>query len=395
MNRIFMRMPGPMTGRVGSRSSRVYDPSVAEPYDVLFSMPWAGPLLAGTGAAGGAETQILMLARGLAAGGLRVGIVAIGERTSLPREVDGVEVLAQPRPPGIRFLGGFLHDLNTLRALIRRRASVVVTRIAGRNVAVAALAARLRGARFVYSSANITDFRYEGFDHPVNVRLFHIGLHAASEVVVQTQEQAELCRARLGRAPALIRSITERASPRVADPEAFLWIGRLVPYKRLDVYLDLAADVPEARFRVIAVPGLGQEPELQARLERARDELPNLELLDPRPRAELGSLIDRAVAMVNTGEREGMPNVFLEGWARGVPALAYGHDPDGVVQRHGLGGYAAGSRERLAELARTLWESRHDQREVAESCIAYVRREHDLDGVCAAWRDVLLQGKTG
>src|SRR3954447_6525714 len=92
------------------------------PYDVLFSMPWAGPLLDGSGATGGAETQIVMLARGLAATGMSVGLLVAGDRSQLPRELDGVHVLAQPRVPAIRFLGGFLHDLGTLSGLVRRRA---------------------------------------------------------------------------------------------------------------------------------------------------------------------------------------------------------------------------------------------------------------------------------
>jgi hypothetical protein len=128
---------------------------------------------------------------------------------------------------------------------------------------------------------------------------------------------------------------------------------------------------------------------MSAELERARDELPNLEVLDPRPHAELAPLIDRAVAVVSTSTYEGMPNVFLEGWARGVPALAFSHDPDGVVVRHGLGFYASGSRERFAHLARAQWASRGNQREVANRCIAYVRRHHGLDAVCASWRAVL------
>src|SRR2546423_8882300 len=90
--------------KASALSMRVYDPWVAEPYDVLFSMPWAGPLLAGTGPAGGAESQIVMLARGLAGEGLRVGLLTIGQRPGLPREVGGVEVISQPRPPRLRGL---------------------------------------------------------------------------------------------------------------------------------------------------------------------------------------------------------------------------------------------------------------------------------------------------
>jgi glycosyltransferase involved in cell wall biosynthesis len=319
----------------------------------------------------------------------------IGDRRRLPRKIDGIELIAYPPPPRVRVIAGALHDTRTLMALTRSPARVIVTRIAGRSVAVAALAARVRGAKLVYSSANWVDFAFGEVESALNARIFQLGLRSAAEVVVQTEEQADLCRAATGRDPVVIRSIAERPTgERVAQPEAFLWIGRLAPYKRLDVYLDLAADVPEARFQLIAVPGRGREPELEARLERAREEVPNLEVLEPRPRAELAPLIERAVAIVNTGEREGMPNVFLEAWSRGVPALAFGHDPDGLVERHGLGGYAAGSRRRFGELARALWASRHDQRDVAERCIGYVRREHDLDAVCASWRRILSHHAT-
>ena len=362
---------------------------MAAPYDAIFLVPWAGPLLGAPGTAGGAETQIVALARGLAARGMRIGLVVIGDRGTLPREVDGVEVITLARPPGVRVVAGLLHDARTLAALLGSPSRVFVARIANRSVAVAALAARMRRARFVYSSASLTDFAFEGLDRAYNVRTFEWGLRAADVIVVQTEEQAELCRSRFGRVPVVIRSIAERAAAREGHPQAFLWIGRLVPHKRLDVYLDLAAAVPEARFQLIAAPGSDGNPELAERLERARVELGNLEVLDPRPRAELGPLIDRAVAIVSTGEREGMPNVFLEGWSRGVPALAFSRDPDGLVQRHGLGGFAGGCPERLAELARSMWASRDDHSKVAARCIEYVRREHDLAVVCAAWRDVL------
>jgi glycosyltransferase involved in cell wall biosynthesis len=276
-----------------------------------------------------------------------------------------------------------------MHAIVRSRARVVVKRNASRSVAVAAFVARVSGARFVYSSANVVDFDLGRVERAYNVWLFEWGLRAAAEVVVQTDEQADLCRARFGRDPVVIRSIAERAEPRSGAPEAFLWVGRMARYKRLDVYLELAAALPEASFWVVASPSGDEQPEMRERLERAAAELPNLTVLAPRPRAELAALIERAVAVVNTSQYEGMPNVFLEGWTRGVPALAYSHDPDGVVAAHGLGAFADGSPERLLELAREQWDTRNDQTAVAQRCIDYVHEHHDIDTVCAAWHSML------
>lgn len=359
------------------------------PYDVLFSMPWAGALLKGASGAGGAEAQILMVAGGLAASGLDVGLLVIAEPAEVPRRIDGVDVLTQPAPPRLRGLAGLFHDVRTLRDLTRHPARVIAQRGASRSVAVGALAARLRGAKFIFSSANVLDFELEQAERAYNVRLFEWGARRASELIVQTEEQAELCRARLGRDPVVIPSIAERADPRSGIPEAFLWVGRMTWYKGLDLYLDLARSVPEARFRAICVPTPGTTTEMVERLEHARDALPNLEVLEPLPRPEVGPLIDRAVAIVNTSRYEGMPNVFLEGWARGVPALSFDRDPDGVIARQGLGEFARGSTERLKALARAQWAARENQADVAGRCIAYVNRHHSQDAVCEAWRQVV------
>ena len=84
-----------------------------------------------------------------------------------------------------------------------------------------------------------------------------------------------------------------------------------------------------------------------------------------------------------------MPNIFLEGWARGVPALALTHDPDGVIESRDVGWFAHGSKERLAELARAAWEKRRDQGAIAGRCRAYVHDEHSAGAVATRWRDAL------
>jgi glycosyltransferase involved in cell wall biosynthesis len=361
----------------------------ARGYDVLFAMPWAGSALDGSGPARGAETQMLAAARCLARAGGRVAVLVVGERSSLPDEVDGVRVLTVRPGPAARGLSGLVHDLRMFRAVVAARSAVVVQRNASRSVLVAALAARLSRGSFVYSSANVVDFDLGRIERWYNVRMFEWGVRAASQVVVQTDEQAAMCRSHFGRAPTVIRSIAERAEPRDGVPETFLWIGRMAHYKRLDVYLDLAAALPDVSFEAIVLSASDDEREREARLSETIDGLPNITLFDPRPRAQLGPLIERAVAIVNTSEYEGMPNVFLESWARGVPALAFSHDPDGVVTKYGLGSFAGGSRERFVELARVLWESRGDQRELAARCIAYVRRHHDSRVVCNAWQTVV------
>ena len=86
----------------------------------------------------------------------------------------------------------------------------------------------------------------------------------------------------------------------------------------------------------------------------------------------------RAVAVVSTSDFEGMPNVFLEGWARGVPALALRHDPDATIATHGVGWFAGGDAERFAAQVREAWSTRGDQRELSARCRELAARRHGI-----------------
>ena len=364
-----------------------------EDFDVVFFAPWIGPLITerpGT-TSGGAETQILMLARGLADRGLRVGLVVFATRGGLPADFDGIVVVEVPSPRARRpLLRQMERALRIVAVMLRLRTRVVVQRIAGPETGVVAATAKLRRSRFVYSSANVLDFDYAKLGvSRLRVSLYHLGVRLADAVVVQTGEQAELCERRFARTPELIRSVAEPAEARSAKPEAFLWVGRTDWYKRPEAYLELARLLPDARFWMVAMPMDEEGLERVARLRRQAAGLSNLELLEPRPRRDLADLILRAVAIVNTSDHEGMSNVLLEGWGRGVPALALSHDPDGLIEREGLGAFAAGSPQRLAELAKTFWDERSDQAELARRCRDYIAREHSPDVVVSQWLDAL------
>lgn len=335
---------------------------------------------------------MLGLAKALAARGARVAIVAYGTAADLPGDVEGVAVI--PRPPYRKRrqpLGKLAETLTIWRALWRTPSRFVVRRGAGIDVGLVAAFARLTGRRFVFSTANVVDFDYAKFlPKARDLAIYRYGVRAADSVVVQTEEQVALCERAFSRRPVMIKSIASLCDEQTAFPEAFLWVGRIVSYKRPLEYLALARAVPEARFWMLAVPTPhGEAGEtLFDQIASEAASLPNLELLAPRGHAEVGELMDRSVASVNTADFEGMPNVLLEAWSRGVPALVLNHDPSGVVRTYGLGGFANGSPERLAELARELWATRGDRPHLSARCRAYVTDHHGPDAVAAQWLQV-------
>lgn len=364
-------------------------PRTVTPYDVVFYVPTIAPLLAGDGTRppGGAETQIRLLTRALADSGVSVAVVAF-DHPGLPERDGGVTVVR--RPP---HQASPVREAAAIAAALRRAPSrVVVTRQAGAHTGLAGIVARAGRRRFVYSAANVLDFDFGRLEaNRLKRLLFESGLRLADQVVAQTDEQRDLCKRKLGVEAPVIRSIAEPAEQRGSAPEAFLWVGRVMGYKQPLAYLDLARGVPEARFWMVAVPddALQADRQLFQAVQEQAPDIPNLELLPPSPRAEVLSRMDRAVAVVSTSSSEGMPNIWLEGWARGVPAMTLAHDPDALVARHGLGSSCAGDAGLLAAEARRMWAGRDDQAELAARCRAYVATEHSGQAVAGKWRNAL------
>ena len=82
-----------------------------------------------------------------------------------------------------------------------------------------------------------------------------------------------------------------------------------------------------------------------------------------------------------------MPNTFLEAWAREVPVVSLGIDPDGVIARLGLG-RVADPDEAPAILERFLQDGAA-RREAGHRARAHVTLRHALPAVLDRYQDLL------
>lgn len=351
---------------------------------------------------GGAERQTTLLASGLAGAGLRVAHIVLPVED--PKPLNGSLTLVQRRLVTTK-RGPVVRSAQLGRvwsALAEADAEVYVFRSGIAALGVAALFCRLRRRRLVFSASSNLDFTFDFYaGRRPELELYKFGVRSTRAVVVQTGEQGQLARRAFPRLSRVVEvpSFAQPAGLSTARPEAFLWVGRLDSYKQPLRYLELAEAVPDARFWMLVrqldpersggIPGGVQDPALEQEVYERATKLPNLEILDQRPHREAMALVDRLVAVVNTGPAEGMPNLFLEAWSRGVPALSYEFDPDGRIARHGLGVVTGGSPEQFYEGARRLWREREDRRELSSRVRAYVESTHGLDPVTGRWLDLI------
>ena len=351
--------------------------------------PFAGPLYTG-GTAGGAELQAVTIARLLAAAGLRVRHV-VADAGGLQTTPEGVELVELSHDYRRR---GLPRRRAIIQALREADGRVYIQRSAGIETGFVGMYTRTTGRRSVFSASSDADFTRDRSllaqvggsleQWPVRMQ-YRVGLHTVHAVVAQTEQQAAIARSTFDLEPQVIPSVCAPVERRESPREAALWIGSLTDVKNPLAYLELAERAPEVPFWMVAHDHWSGWKELAADVRARARTIANLELLAPRPRDQLFDLYDRALAVVNTSRFEGFPNTFLEGWARGVPAVSLRVDPDGVIARHGLGVAAGGSLEVAAEAIRRYAADPAANRAAGEAARAHVARTHAPDIVSPRW----------
>jgi len=356
---------------------------------VCFVAPYGWPVLARDPCikvVGGAEVQQAILARLFAANGYRVSMISLDYGQPNPVLVDGVTVYKAFREragvPVLRFLHPRLTSM--WRALRRVDADIYYQRSSAMWTGVIAEFCNRHGKRSIYAGASDRDFEIgqEQIELGRDRWLYRRGLARVDAIVAQNAFQVASCQTHHGRGAVLIPSCYEL--PADAQPGAgdeVLWVGTIHNYKRPEMLLELAERLPQRRFVMVGGPSVGGERLQPGYFEAIRARaarLPNVEFTGFLPLAEVERRFDRARALVSTSVYEGMPNVFLQAWARGVPTVAT-VDVGAVVNTvfSGIDDGAAQIEALLADEA--AWRQRSAQ------CREHFQRNHSSGEVLARY----------
>ena len=299
---------------------------------ICFVAPLAWPILAGDATipvVGGAEVQQCILARLLRRAGYRVSMICLDFGQPDQSVVDGITVYrAFRREAGVPLLRFFHPRISSIwQAMRRADADVYYQRSAAMFTAVVAVFCRQHGRRSIYAGASDSDFMpgRQEIQWWRDRKLFEFGLARVDAVVVQNEQQRQCCLRYYGRQSSLIpSSYALPAGARAGGGDLVLWAATQHPKKRPAFFVELARRLPQYHFVMIGGPS--KEPggaACHAQVRQLAAGLNNLELIGFLPLAETETYFDRARLLVNTSDAEGMPNVFLQAWARGIPTLAF------------------------------------------------------------------------
>ena len=252
---------------------------------------------------------------------------------------------------------------------------------AGVEVGAYGLICRLLRRRFLFFIASSADLwePYGKVGGPLKW-LFPLGIRLAHEVVCRSVEQENRLRNRYGRTGVLIRTGHPCPPTRDASRSHVLWVGRGNPLKRPEIFLELAARMPQHRFLMV-VAHEDAHPDLLQRVRERAAKLSNLDLYEDVPWSEIDACFARARIFVNTSTYEGFPNTFVQAALSATPVVSLLVDPDGVLENQQIGVCAGGDFERLVELTQWLLSDSQATTGLGRRAHSYATANHSLDKV--------------
>lgn len=343
-----------------------------------------------TGMVGGAEVQYHQIARHLSPGyDIHVVTLPPPQPDLVVPPGHTLHLVADPRGAGR--IGRFLRrTMGFWRAFRAADASCYFERGAGFATFLTALYCRLHRRRFVYHWASDDDLQGRRMaEFPALRPLFVLGRRMAAVQVCQTDVQFHLLSPRERRRAVVIPNLLDTSIPWRPGPggDVVLWVGSIKPQaKRPDRFLDLAAALPERRFRMCG--DLRGPPAFQQAFRDRLAASPNVDWVGFVERRDLPPHYSAARCLVNTSDFEGFPNTFLEACASGVPCVSLNVDPNGILAG-GAGRFLNGDASALPKAVEGLFED--GPWAAARQACAAVAREHAPEASARRHRELLAQ----
>lgn len=361
---------------------------------ICFVAPNAYPILAreeDKPLVGGAELQQVLVARGLAERGHDVSMICLDFGQSDGVVIDGVRVYKAFKPdagiPMLRFVWPRLTGL--WRSMTRADADVYYSRTAGILPGLAVVFCQRRSRKSIFAAAGTPDLERNTprVRYSRDRKIYEYGLRRVDRILVQNEEQHRLCRANFGREAIIVPNYYafEAENGREAGTDV-LWVSTIRKVKRPELYLDLAALLPEYRFKMIGGPD-DNDPNLFEEILARAAELDNVEFLGFIPYSRIGEYFDDARVFVNTSDSEGFPNTFLQAWSRRVPTVSF--VDCGARYQGALLGRQVDSLGEMADCVINWLQQEEKRSREGERCRAYMQENHSPDAVLDLYETLL------
>lgn len=336
------------------------------------------------GEGGGAELQMVLLAKNLVKRGHVVSFVTFGKTDVENEKIYGINVYN----PYYNQKKGYTHFLPNkllkyMTLLQKINADIYIQRSGPLTTPIISLFRK----KFIFSVSNeatvSSHLKIGCFNDLKNIfRIFNIKVSDC--IFCQTQKQKELLKTNSNEDCKVIRNIHIPSNYYSKNKSNdILWVGRLIKSKNAEEYLELAKRLPNHNFKMIGGLSYGDE-DYYEEIKMRTEDLGNLEFLGHIPRDKIDRYYAESCLFINTSSREGFPNTFLESWANKTPVLSINFDPDNIITKYKLG-LNSRNMDNLVENTCKLMKNKKLREEMGVNGFNYVNMEHNAEKIISRY----------
>ncbi|MEJ6077205.1 glycosyltransferase family 4 protein [Vibrio sp. 1-Bac 57] len=340
------------------------------------------------GSIGGVERQTSLMAKWLVARGHKVSLLTWSEGSEQDEVIDGIHVIKicpiDDGLPGIRFFHPRWTGL--ISAMKRADADVYYQNCGEYITGQVAMWCKRNNKKFLYSLANDSDADVK---MPVMKTyreriLYRYGLLNSDYILSQTKKQMKSLKEGFN----LDSEIMPMPCPGPNNDEyqklifnkdkpSILWAARIHKSKRLELFLEVAKEIPEYQF--VVAGSTPREDDYFKGLLNTMNALPNLTYLGMVSRKDMRNLYHNSTVFCCSSIYEGFPNTFLEAWSQGLPIVST-FDPDYLIRDRELG-FEAITKDDLVRGIKKLCSDQTLWQQHSDNSREYYQKNHSVDQV--------------
>lgn len=295
----------------------------------------------------------------------------------------------------------FFHPLMTslYQCLKNINPDVCVTQSAWIGTSALAYYCKRESKKFVYWAGSIDDSN-KTLKRRLNFRdvyLFEKGLKNADYIISQTQEQKENFKKYynldskiiFNPIPSCLNDVKVVLNEqKISDKRYCLWLSNFRRIKRPEYFLKLAKNIPNLHF--IMAGGVTQDKTYFDEIKRQADDIPNVDFLGFIDDKTKKSLFENAFLFINTSEREGFSNTYVESFVYGIPILTLKINPDQVLSTYNIG-IECGDISSMVKEINNLSNDVDKYFQMRQNCLEYVNKKHSSKSVINSFLNLIEQ----
>lgn len=353
---------------------------------ICFVCPKAYPLFAPdtAGVFGGAEVDLYILSRSLAADGVFDISFVVGDYGQSDGEIrEGIKFYKSIRP-GEKSV---FSPLKIWKAMKRSCADVYMLETMSPGLILLWLYCAFNSAKYVFRTAH-SDHCDGTFlsRHRLSSFLYRIAVKKAAALIAQNDSDAVGIRKTYNLPAVVIPNAHVFDGKAKSSGDYALWAARSASFKNPYMFIRLAKSLPSRRFVMLCPAAFGDTQ--YHKLRQAAEEADNLEFVEGVSFSQTEHYFAKASVFVNTSDSEGFPNTFIQAAKAAVPIASYKVNPDNFLDAYNCGRCAGGSFDKLVEIVSELLTDKSLNKRLGENGFIYAAAKHDIVKIAPVYAEI-------